>query len=45
MASLGQNTEGDHGQSFAEAEGNDIHFVAPHAQLQAVRLRGVIYLW
>ena len=39
MASLGQkNNEGDHGQSFAEAEGNDIHSVTPHAQLQAVRL-------
>ena len=39
MASLGQkNTEGDHGQSFAEAEGNDIHCGAPHAQPQAVRL-------
>ena len=39
MASLGQkNTDEDHDKSFAEAEGNDIHCGAPHAQPQAVRL-------
>ena len=39
MASRGQkNADENHDNSSAEAEGNDIHCGAPHAQLQAVRL-------
>ena len=39
MASRGQkNADENHDNSFAEAEGNDIHCGAPHTQLQAVRL-------